>query len=124
MIQTKSKFHFQKTYFSNINAFEDQDQIIVTVGIAKPVPGVFLEQIEYILVVSTPLEIILLGIAFNAPSFPGRPRQKMNIYRTEMSVSSDNINMTQICATDAGRIFMRGNNGNIYELAYQVLLSL
>jgi nuclear pore complex protein Nup155 len=81
---------------------------------------VFLEQIEYILVVSTPLEIILLGVAFSEPNSKGS-RGMMSIYRTEMIVSSDNINMTQIVGTKTGRIFMRGSNGHMYELVYQVL---
>jgi nuclear pore complex protein Nup155 len=64
------------------------------------------------LVVSTPIEIILLGLAFSKD-------QQMTIYRTEMTVSSDNVNMTLISGTDSGRIFMRGSNGQLYELVYQ-----
>lgn len=90
----------------------------MSVGIAKPIPGIFLEQIEYILVISTPLEIILLGIAFVSAGSVGKAGP-MTIYRTDMTVSSDNINMTQIEGTSAGRIFMRGSNGQLYELVYQ-----
>ncbi|KAI8911837.1 Non-repetitive/WGA-negative nucleoporin C-terminal-domain-containing protein [Gorgonomyces haynaldii] len=101
----------------SINAFEDQDQIIITVGLVKPVKGVFLEQIEYLLIVSTPLEILILGVAFNDKK--GAVRGQMTIYNTEMSCASDNVNMTSIQGTQNGRVFMRGNNGQLYELVYQ-----
>jgi nuclear pore complex protein Nup155 len=82
--------------------------------------GVFLEQIEYVLVVATPLEVILLGIAFAESGKKNEPRGVMKLYRTEMSIPSDNVNMTHIVGTQTGRIFMRGNNGQLYELQYQV----
>lgn len=103
----------------SVNVFDDLNQIVVSVGIVVPVEGVFLEQIEYLLVVSTPLEILLLGIAFSEKD-EGNGRGKMNVYRTDMVVSSDNVNMTLIVGTDQGRVFMRGSDFHLYELMYQV----
>ena len=84
--------------------------------------GVFLEQIEYLLVVSTPLEITLLGIAFAESKTMNCPRGSLTIYRTEMSCHADNVNMSSIVGTKTGRIFMRGNDGQLFELLYQVSL--
>ncbi|KAH6585687.1 hypothetical protein BASA50_001021 [Batrachochytrium salamandrivorans] len=102
-----------------INTFDDQEQIIISAALVKPIPGVFLDRIEYVLVVATPLEIILLGIAFSKKGQDGSPRGAMTIYRTDMSIASDGVNMTSIVGTDTGRIFMRGNNGQLYELEYE-----
>ncbi|KAJ8324908.1 hypothetical protein O5D80_006438 [Batrachochytrium dendrobatidis] len=104
---------------SAINTFDDQEQIIISAALVKPILGVFLEQIEYVLVVATPLEIILLGVAFSKKGQDGVSRGSMSIYRTDMSIASDGVNMTSIFGTDTGRIFMRGNNGQLYELEYE-----
>ncbi|KAJ1341759.1 hypothetical protein BSLG_003654 [Batrachochytrium salamandrivorans] len=98
-----------------INTFDDQEQIIISAALVKPIP----DRIEYVLVVATPLEIILLGIAFSKKGQDGSPRGAMTIYRTDMSIASDGVNMTSIVGTDTGRIFMRGNNGQLYELEYE-----
>jgi nuclear pore complex protein Nup155 len=100
-----------------INTYEDPDQVIVNVSLVKPIKGVFLEQIEYLLVVSTPLEITLLGIAFVQKG--NSPRGPLTIYRTDMTCYADGVNMSSIIGTTKGRIFMRGNDGQLYELVYQ-----
>jgi len=40
-----------------------------------------------------------------------------------MSIPSDNVSMTSIIGTSNGRIFMCGNNGDLYELQYQVIIN-
>ena len=101
--------------------YEDQDQVIINVALVKPIPEIFINQIEFVLVISTPLEIILLGLSFGKPSTPNEPYYKRDItlYNTNMSVSCENINMTFIKGTDTGRIFMTGSNGHLYELEYR-----
>ncbi len=81
--------------------------------------------------VATPLELIILGVAFNEAPQAGRgaagatttpspgKRGPMTLYKTDMTIASDNVNMTIITGTPEGRIFMRGNNGQLYELQYQ-----
>jgi nuclear pore complex protein Nup155 len=102
-----------------INTYEDPDQVIVNVSLVKPIKGVFLEQIEYLLVVSTPLEITLLGVAFAEPRKGSLSRGSLTIYRTDMACYADGVNMSSIVATPKGRIFMRGNDGQLFELVYQ-----
>jgi nuclear pore complex protein Nup155 len=82
--------------------------------------GVFLDQIEYLLVVSTPLEITLLGLAFAEKKVGDSPRKSLTIYPTDMTCHADNVNMSSIVGTEYGRIFMRGNDGHLFELLYQV----
>ncbi|CAO3596039.1 unnamed protein product [Absidia cylindrospora] len=42
----------------------------------------------------------------------------MNLFATELCVSSDDIQMVSIQGTDNGRIFMCGVNGHLYEFIY------
>ncbi|KAI9347179.1 Nup133 N terminal like-domain-containing protein [Zopfochytrium polystomum] len=93
--------------------FEDQDQVIGSVGLVKPLPGVFLDQINYLLVIATPLEIILVAVAYD------KHLNSLALYRTDISASSDGVIMTSIIGTKDGRILMCGNNGRVYELQYQ-----
>ncbi|KAJ1533904.1 hypothetical protein HK405_000269, partial [Cladochytrium tenue] len=93
--------------------FEDQDQVIGCVGLVKPIPGVFLDQITHLLVVATPIEILLVAVAYD------RHRNALALYRTDIGAASDNVMMTSIVGTRDGRIIMAGGNGKIYELQYQ-----
>ena len=102
-----------------LNTFDDQEQIIVSVGLVKPWPKVFLDQIEYLLVVTTPLEVLLLGVAFKDAAKADMPRGSLTLYRTEFALSVDSVNMISIHGTNSGRIFMVGNDGNLYQLEYQ-----
>ena len=100
-------------------SYDDQEQIIISAALVKPLSGVLLQQLEYILVLATPLEIILLGIGFaEKAAGVGAARGTLRIYRTDLSIASDGVNMTSIVGTDKGRIFMRGNNGQLYEIEY------
>ncbi|RKP24326.1 Nup133 N terminal like-domain-containing protein, partial [Syncephalis pseudoplumigaleata] len=96
--------------------FDEQEQLIVSVGLVKPRPGVFQSTIEHLLVVTTALEVFLLGISVR-PATPGGQTEVV-FYASQMSTPADNILMTSVIGTAAGRIFTCGNDGHIYELAY------
>lgn len=87
--------------------------MIISVGLVKPKPDVFVKEIEYLLVLATPLEITLIGLSLNAD------KTQIKYYPTQLAVPSDNVNMLNISTTDSGRIFMCGSDGNLYELMYQ-----
>lgn len=70
--------------------------------------------IDYVLVIATPLEIVLLGVSLNAGANEG-----FRLFETPYSTTADGVSMTTIVGTPGGRIFMGGSNGNIYELCYQ-----
>lgn len=42
----------------------NEEQAICAVGLAKSKPGVFVEAIQYLLVLSTPVELVLVGVCF------------------------------------------------------------
>lgn len=43
--------------------YDGLNQMIVSVGLVKPKPGVVIEDIKYLLILITPLEILILGIS-------------------------------------------------------------
>ncbi|KAG2195840.1 hypothetical protein INT47_012381 [Mucor saturninus] len=104
--------------YTNPQIFEykDQDQIIVSVAIIKPKPGIFGDKIHHILVLSTPLQIILLGLHVSLDD--------LKLFVLDMTVPADDIQMRVIKGTDDGRIFMIGNDANVYEFIYNAPGSL
>ncbi|KAJ3178986.1 hypothetical protein HDU87_003256 [Geranomyces variabilis] len=101
---------------TSTTCFADQEQVIYTVAVVKPLPGVFLNQIEYILVVATVVEIIILGVAFEQK---GNPASPLTLFKTDLSIPSDYETVVQIEGTDEGRIFLRMLSGKLMELVYQ-----
>ncbi|KAI8055211.1 Non-repetitive/WGA-negative nucleoporin C-terminal-domain-containing protein [Syncephalis plumigaleata] len=72
--------------------------------------------IEHLLVVTTALEVFLLGISVGSNAAGGQ--NEVVFYVTKMSTPADNIIMTSVIGTDTGRIFTCGSDGHIYELCY------
>ncbi|KAJ2713327.1 hypothetical protein H4R19_002306, partial [Coemansia spiralis] len=105
---------------SDFYTFEDQEQIIVSVALVRPRPGVFVSAIKHVLVVATPLEVLLLGVGYDGGRAPGRgPGGEVTLYATQISVPADGVAMTSIVGTGDGRVFMAGNDGGMYEFVYQ-----
>ena len=92
----ESNEYYQLYYRDFINTHHDPDQLILNCALVKPIPGVFLEQIEYLLIVSTPLEITILGLAFENKKSDNDSRGACTIYPTDMSCHADGVNMSSI----------------------------
>jgi nuclear pore complex protein Nup155 len=102
---------------SDFYEYSDQDQVIVSVGIAKPKPGVFGDQVKYVLVVSTPLQIILLAVSIDHLRAGSN---SLNLYGTNIIVPADDSRMIMTKGTDDGRIFLISLDGHLFELDYTV----
>jgi nuclear pore complex protein Nup155 len=46
--------------------FDGLGETIVSVGLVKPKPGVFHNFVKYLLVLTTTVEIVILGVTFSA----------------------------------------------------------
>ena len=90
-------------------------------ALVKPKPGVFVDEITYLLVICTPITVLLLGLSATPSTGTSQVRHKeIKLYATDMSVSTDGVEMTSVVGTRDGRIFMCGvGDGNLYELHYQ-----
>lgn len=81
-------------------------------SLSTPRPGVFLDTVKYVLVLASPVEIVLLAISTD------NNYHNIKLIPTAYKLPSDNITMLRIIGSQTGRIFMAGNDGNLYELDY------
>ncbi|KAJ2812180.1 hypothetical protein H4S07_001573, partial [Coemansia furcata] len=101
---------------SDFYSFDNQGQIIISVVLVRPKPGVFVDTIKHVLVVATPLEVFLLGVGYDGGKLTGMRGSGSG---GEVTLSADGVAMTSMCRTSDGRVFMSGNDGALYEFAYQ-----
>ena len=104
----------------DLSSFVDQPDVITHVAIVNPKPGVFVDEINYLLVLCTPLTVILLGVSATHVPGPNRTtRKEIKLFALDMSVPCD-VEMLSVAGTADGRIFMGGSqDGHLYELHYQ-----
>lgn len=95
-------------------SFDGFDQIIVSVALVRPRPGVFIDDVQYLVAVATTVEVTLLGVAFTGDGAAG----ELTLIPTNISVPTDGVVMISIVGTPDGRIFMGGADGNLHEFAY------
>lgn len=114
---------------SSFSTFDELNAVILGVGIVAPRPGVFVDSITHLLVISTTTTITLVGIGLAAPSPGGK--KEVTFYLTGLSVPTDGLPFTKIKGAPGGRIFLctasgegtppgtADGDGCLYELAYQ-----
>ncbi|KAG1334865.1 nuclear pore complex protein NUP155 [Cocos nucifera] len=96
-----------------------EEQAICAVGLAKSKPGIFVEAIQYLLVLATPVELILIGVCCTASGDGTDPYAELSLQPLpEYTIPSDGVTMTCIACTDKGQIFLAGRDGHIYEIQY------
>lgn len=103
------------------DVYDGMSEVIVSVSLSTPKPGIFLDSVQYILIVGTSVEVSLLALAFtgSSTSFSRIGAEKsMKLIPTSYTASSDNTTMVKVLGTQSGRIFMAGQDGNLYELYY------
>eukprot|EP00656_Telonema_subtile_P001758 TRINITY_DN10762_c0_g1_i2.p1 TRINITY_DN10762_c0_g1~~TRINITY_DN10762_c0_g1_i2.p1 ORF type:complete len:1481 (+),score=454.69 TRINITY_DN10762_c0_g1_i2:208-4650(+) len=101
------------------------DEVIISVALVKPRPGVFLDRTDWLLVVTTPTDVSVLAVLFENPvdydaHAPIPAKSKLVLQPTAVNVSTDNVMMMCVIGTPEGRIFMGGRDGCLYELVYAV----
>ncbi|XP_052776486.1 nuclear pore complex protein Nup155-like isoform X2 [Mya arenaria] len=98
-------------YFDGIN------ETILSAALVKPRKGIFQSHIQFLLVLATPVDIVLLGVSF---SHTNSEYDEMHLLPEPLfSIPTDNTYIMNIVGTESGRIFMAGKDGCLYELAYQ-----
>ncbi|XP_058986335.1 nuclear pore complex protein Nup154 isoform X2 [Musca domestica] len=110
--------------------YDGLSHLIVSVGLVKPKAGVFINDVKYLLILTTPIEIIVLGVTFGDTtktiSSPMRNIQNTATFE-EMQLmskpifvlSTDNVSINIVMGTENGRIFLGGRDGCLYEIFYQ-----
>ncbi|KAE9607519.1 hypothetical protein Lal_00026714 [Lupinus albus] len=99
--------------------YSGEEQAICAVGLAKSKPGVFVEAIQYLLVLATPVELTLVGVCCSGGADGSDPFAEVSLLPLpEYTVPSDGVTMTCVASTDKGRIFLAGRDSHIYEIIY------
>ncbi|WOK93164.1 nuclear pore complex protein [Canna indica] len=99
--------------------YSADEQAICAVGLARSKPGIFVEAIQYLLVLATPIELILIGVCCTASGDGSDPYAEISLQPLpEYRIPSDGVTMTCIACTDKGHIFLAGRDGHIYEMQY------
>ncbi|EPB85962.1 hypothetical protein HMPREF1544_07294 [Mucor circinelloides 1006PhL] len=94
----------------DITHHEETDDI-VGVGFVAPKPGIFVDSVKQLMVIATAREVKILGIA-NGPD-------GLQFVNSFMTTLTNGVHMHQIIGTSQGRIFMLGNDDNVWELDYR-----
>uniref|UniRef100_A0A0D9VRE4 UDP-3-O-acyl-N-acetylglucosamine deacetylase n=1 Tax=Leersia perrieri TaxID=77586 RepID=A0A0D9VRE4_9ORYZ len=99
--------------------YNANEQVICAVGLARAKPGIFVEAIQYLLVLATPIELMLVGVCCSASGDGTNPYAELSLQPLpEYMISTDGVTVTCITCTDKGQIFLAGRDGHIYELQY------
>ena len=108
---------------TDVAYYDGISEMIIGVGLVKPKPGVFKSFIKYLLVLTTTMEIIVLGVTFSKTEVaPGGPQmEEMHLVPDPIfQISSDEVPMNVVVGSTNGRIFLGGRDGCLYEIGYQV----
>ncbi|KAK4532652.1 hypothetical protein CCYA_CCYA13G3509 [Cyanidiococcus yangmingshanensis] len=108
---------------SDFVVYEELDQVISCVALATPRPGVFVDEIEHLLVIATALEVVLVGVVCSpvvgSQARSGKSGGQITLLPTGLSVTTDGIVMLKMVSSGRdGRIFMAGRDGCLHELVY------
>lgn len=94
--------------------YEEQPYSISSCALVPPKPGVFIDEIQRVLVLSTKATLQLIGLSRDVAT------GELKIYDTDMVVETNGNEMASIVGTTDGRVFMTGiDDGCLYELLYQ-----
>ncbi|KAF5207744.1 Nuclear pore complex protein, partial [Thalictrum thalictroides] len=99
--------------------YSGEEQAICAVGLAKTRPGIFVEAIQYLLVLATPTELILVGVCCTGRGDGTDPYAEVSLQPLpEYTIPSDGVTMTCFTCTSKGHIYLAGRDGHVYELQY------
>ncbi|CAH0559339.1 unnamed protein product [Brassicogethes aeneus] len=103
---------------SDLAYFDGINETILCVGLVKPKPGVFHNFIKYLLVLTTSVDIVVLGVTFTEGA-EGDNDEIQLIPDPVFTISTDGATISTISGTDSGRLFLGSKEGNLFEISYQ-----
>ncbi|KAI0494950.1 hypothetical protein KFK09_025096 [Dendrobium nobile] len=99
--------------------YSGEEQSICAAGLARVKPGIFIEAIQYILVVATPVELLLIGVCCAVSADGTDPYAEISLQPLpEYTIPSDGVTMTCFACMYNGQIYVSGRDGHIYEIQY------
>lgn len=99
--------------------FDGLNDTIISVGLILPKPGVFHTFIKYLLVLTTAVDIVVLGVTFSGTE--DDPMAEIQLVADPVfTIPTDGSTITCIMGSQLGRLFFGTKCGTLYEIAYQV----
>ncbi|XP_018320831.1 nuclear pore complex protein Nup154 [Agrilus planipennis] len=103
---------------SDVAYYDGINETIIGIGLVKPKDGVFHDFIKFLLIVTTAVDIVVLGITFTSGT--NDPYEEIHLVPDPIfTVPSDGCLITIIEGSNLGRIFLGSKDGCLYELVYQ-----
>eukprot|EP01083_Nonionella_stella_P009338 26940_1 len=89
------------------------NECITALSLVQSKRNIFIDKIEYLLIVATKIEIIVIGIGFTANG-------EIEAFPTKYKISTDGVEIKKIIcdAEDTKRIFLCCDHGSVYEFEY------
>lgn len=95
----------------------------------------FIDDVKYLLIITTPIEIVVLGVVFadtatsvsanNSQTLLARGDDRQGLGEMQLMdkpifvINTDNVAITTITGTDDYRILLGARDGSLYEIQYQ-----
>ncbi|KAK3680939.1 hypothetical protein LTR37_021025 [Vermiconidia calcicola] len=100
-----------------IIGYEENPHAIKDITLVAPKEGVFVKDIEHLIVVTTNVDMTLLGVAAQTTSSGAKT---VALYNTKMSIQVRGLSVSHVVGTRIGRIFFVSKQSeDIYEFQYQ-----
>lgn len=106
---------------TDVAYYDGLTETILSVGLIHPKPGVFHNYIKHLLVLTTAVEIVVLGVTFGPG--PNGPMDEIQLISDPVfTIPTDGSITSTIAGSATGRLFIGSKEGCLYEIAYQVCM--
>ncbi|KAI9246692.1 Non-repetitive/WGA-negative nucleoporin C-terminal-domain-containing protein [Phascolomyces articulosus] len=102
---------------TDLNWYDDQDQILCCVGLVNPRPDIFGDHIKYLLILTTRISVSVLAVSITSGPYKDGTDDEITLIATDIAAPTNNVTFTQVVGTDQGRVFLVGD-GQVFELDY------
>nr|XP_018906260.1 PREDICTED: nuclear pore complex protein Nup155 [Bemisia tabaci] len=120
-VTVDSDFYIWDYKGADLAFYDGLSETIMCVGLVKPKPNVFKEFITHLLVLATTVDIVVLGVTLSVPTDSVSNLINEIHFTPEVvfQLPTDGVNITAIAGSANGRIFLGGEDGNLYEIQYR-----
>ncbi|KAG8264438.1 hypothetical protein J6590_011729 [Homalodisca vitripennis] len=105
---------------TDVAYYDGLSETIVSVGLVRPKPGVFQNYIRHLLVLTTTVDIVVLGVSLSSAQGAAGPLTEIHLTPEIIyTLPTDGVPIGVITGTAMGRIFLGGKDGSLFEIHYQ-----
>lgn len=100
--------------------YAGEGQVITTAGLVRPTPGVFVAAVEYVVILCTVVDVVMLALsrADTGSADPELQRWELRPI-PHYTAPTDAVILRSMGGTAGGRVFLGADDGRVYELQYK-----